>query len=320
MKPSANATIMDKPPVSHVPVLLNEVIEGLAIQPDGIYIDGTFGRGGHSREILARLSDKGRLIGFDQDPEAVATGEALQAQDSRFQIIYAPFADMELHIKRLGLTGKITGVLLDLGVSSPQLDTAERGFSFMKDGPLDMRMNPDAGESVATWLAHVKASELARVLKTYGEERFAKRIAGEIIKARNENPITRTHQLAEIVKAAHPRWEIGKHPATKSFQALRIFINKELEQIETVLPQLLEVLAPQGRFAIISFHSLEDRLIKRFIRDGARGDQFPKGVPVTVDQLNQRLRKIGKAIFPSAEEIGANPRARSSVLRIAERC
>jgi len=320
MKPSANATIMDKPPVSHVPVLLNEVIEGLAIQPDGIYIDGTFGRGGHSREILARLSDKGRLIGFDQDPEAVATGEALQAQDSRFQIIYAPFADMELHIKRLGLTGKITGVLLDLGVSSPQLDTAERGFSFMKDGPLDMRMNPDAGESVATWLAHVKASELARVLKTYGEERFAKRIAGEVIKARNENPITRTHQLAEIVKAAHPRWEIGKHPATKSFQALRIFINKELEQIETVLPQLLEVLAPQGRFAIISFHSLEDRLIKRFIRDGARGDQFPKGVPVTVDQLNQRLRKIGKAIFPSAEEIGANPRARSSVLRIAERC
>ena len=311
---------MDKPPVSHVPVLLNEVIEGLAIQPDGIYIDGTFGRGGHSREILARLSDKGRLIGFDQDPEAVATGEALQAQDSRFQIIYAPFADMELHIKRLGLTGKITGVLLDLGVSSPQLDTAERGFSFMKDGPLDMRMNPDAGESVATWLAHVKASELARVLKTYGEERFAKRIAGEVIKARNENPITRTHQLAEIVKAAHPRWEIGKHPATKSFQALRIFINKELEQIETVLPQLLEVLAPQGRFAIISFHSLEDRLIKRFIRDGARGDQFPKGVPVTVDQLNQRLRKIGKAIFPSAEEIGANPRARSSVLRIAERC
>lgn len=311
---------MDKPLVSHVPVLLNEVIEGLAIQADGIYIDGTFGRGGHSQEILAKLSEKGRLIAFDQDPEAVATGDALQAKDKRFQIIHAPFADMELHIKRLGLMGKITGVLLDLGVSSPQLDTAERGFSFMKDGPLDMRMNPEAGESVATWLAHVKASELARILKIYGEERFAKRIAGEVIKARDEKPITRTHQLAEIIKAAHPRWEIGKHPATKSFQALRIFINKELEQIETVLPQLLEVLAPQGRFAIISFHSLEDRLIKRFIRDGARGDHFPKGLPVTVDQLNQRLRKVGKAIFPSEAEIDANPRARSSVLRIAERC
>ncbi|MCU7796807.1 MAG: 16S rRNA (cytosine(1402)-N(4))-methyltransferase RsmH [Candidatus Thiodiazotropha sp. (ex Myrtea spinifera)] len=304
---------------AHLSVLLQPSIEALNINPAGIYLDGTFGRGGHSRLILEGLGQEGQLIAIDRDPQAVAYGEQMFADDSRFNIVHGSFAMLGEIAEQVGVMGRVDGILLDLGVSSPQLDQSERGFSFGKDGPLDMRMDTSQGESAATWLARAEAGEIAGVLKTYGEERHAKRIARAIVEARAESPITTTARLAELVSKANPSWEKGKHPATRSFQAIRIHINGELDAIKTCLTQVLDVLALGGRLVVISFHSLEDRIIKRFMRDQAKGDRFPPGVPVRQDQLQPRLRLIGKAISPDAVEIEANPRARSAVLRVAER-
>lgn len=286
---------------------------------DGIYVDATFGRGGHARHLLAKLGASAQLLGFDKDTQAIAAGDALTAEDPRFAIVHESFADIQLVLNARGLAGQVDGVLADLGVSSPQLDDAERGFSFQNDGPLDMRMDVTRGESAAQWLANVAEDELARVLFQYGEERHSRRIARAIVKARAENPITRTRELAEIVAAAHPAWEKHKHPATRSFQAIRIAINNELGDIETFLRAALAVLKPGGRLAVISFHSLEDRLVKQFFQKEAKGDDFPRGLPITVDMLKPRLKIIGKAIGPSAEEVEANPRSRSARLRVAEK-
>ncbi|MCU7851763.1 MAG: 16S rRNA (cytosine(1402)-N(4))-methyltransferase RsmH [Candidatus Thiodiazotropha sp. (ex Monitilora ramsayi)] len=304
---------------AHLSVLLQPSIEALNINPAGIYLDGTFGRGGHSRLILKALGREGRLIAIDKDPQAVTYGERMFADDARFNIVHGSFARLGEVAEQAGVMGRVDGILLDLGVSSPQLDQSERGFSFGKDGPLDMRMDTSQGESAATWLARAEAGEIAGVLKAYGEERHAKRIARAIVEARADTPITTTAHLAELVSKANPSWEKGKHPATRSFQAIRIHINGELDAIKTCLTHVLDVLALGGRLAVISFHSLEDRIIKRFMRDQAKGDRFPPGVPVRQDQLQPRLRLIGKAIVPDAVEIEANPRARSAVLRVAER-
>lgn len=303
----------------HTPVLLAEAIDGLAIKPNGIYIDGTFGRGGHAKSILAKLSNQGRLIAIDKDPNAIAAAQAAFAQDKRLTIQHGSFADITKITKRLNIFSNVNGILLDLGVSSPQLDDATRGFSFLRDGPLDMRMNPNQGVSAATWLAQVKEQELTEVLKTYGEERFAKRIAKAIIKSRANAPITTTKQLTEIVAAANPKWEQHKHPATRSFQAIRIFINHELEDLQTCLQQSLEVLAKHGRLVVISFHSLEDRIVKHFIQKQVTGDEFPSGVAVKYTALKPRLKRIGRPIKPDQKELANNPRARSAILRIAEK-
>lgn len=303
----------------HHPVLLDEVLESLNIRPDGIYLDGTFGRGGHSAAILQRLSENGRLLAMDKDPEAVAVAQSRFAGDSRFSIVRGSYTVLEQEVERRGWKGKVDGILLDLGVSSPQLDDPTRGFSFRHDGPLDMRMDPESGHSAAEWLAEAGEGEIVMVLKEYGEERFAKRIARAIVRERAQAPITTTARLAKIVAEANPRWEKDKHPATRSFQAIRIFINAELEELEQVLSQSVEMLAPGGRLALISFHSLEDRRVKRFIRDEARGGDFPPGLPVTDAQLNRRLRAVGKDIRAGKAELAVNPRARSAVLRVAER-
>lgn len=304
---------------THQAVLLQETVAAVLQRGEGIYVDATFGRGGHSRQLLAGLGVSGRLIGFDKDPQAVAEGLRLAAEDARFSMVHGSFASLRRVLEEQQLLGCVDGIIADLGVSSPQLDEAERGFSFMQDGPLDMRMDTSKGMSAADWIAQVKETELADVLKTFGEERFAKRIARAIVAARAEAPITRTRALAEIVAAAHPAWEQHKHPATRSFQAIRIAVNNELADIESFLHQTLDVLAPGGRLAVISFHSLEDRLVKQFMQRESRGDNFPPGLPVTVDMLNPTLRLAGKAIAPAAEEITANPRARSAHLRVAER-
>ncbi|VEB23417.1 16S rRNA (cytosine(1402)-N(4))-methyltransferase RsmH [Avibacterium volantium] len=309
----------------HFTVLLNEAVDGLALKEKGIYIDGTFGRGGHSRLILSRLSQDGRLIAIDRDPRAIAA--AAQIQDPRFQIEHNSFSAIPEICEKLGLVGKIDGILLDLGVSSPQLDEAERGFSFMKDGPLDMRMDTTQGLSVAEWLQQVSEQDLAWVLKTFGEERFAKRIAQAIVnynknaRQNGTEPLNRTLQLAELIAQSVPFKDKHKHPATRSFQAIRIFINAELEELERVLQGALQVLAPQGRLSIISFHSLEDRMVKHFMRKQSKGESLPKGLPLREDQIqrSQTLKTIGKAIMPSEQEIAQNARSRSAVLRIAER-
>ncbi len=304
---------------THRPVLLAEVLEGLSIRPSGIYVDATFGRGGHARAILQRLDAHGLLLAVDKDPEAVAAAREMFADDARFFIEQGTFAMLEYYVQERGWKGRVDGVLLDLGVSSPQLDDPQRGFSFRRDGPLDMRMNPQVGMSAAQWLASAKETEIISVLRLYGEERYAPRIARALIAARNESMITTTGQLATIVAAANPAWEPGKDPATRTFQAIRIYINRELEDVEVCLPQVLDALAPNGRLAVISFHSLEDRIVKRFIREEARGDHFPAHVPVLATALQPRLRSIGKARYASTEELSANPRARSAVLRIAEK-
>lgn len=304
----------------HVTVLLNEAVEALVTCPDGRYIDGTFGRGGHSRLILKQLSAAGHLLGIDKDPRAIATGEALAAQEPRFQIAHRSFAEIETLTAEQGWSGQVDGILLDLGVSSPQLDDPERGFSFMHDGPLDMRMDTSQGMSAADWIARAPEKEIADVLFRFGEERHSRRIARAIVAARQDTPITRTLQLAEIVKAANPSWEKHKHPATRSFQGIRIHINRELADLEDVLDRAVRQLRPGGRLVIISFHSLEDRMVKRFIRDAARGDtHLPPGIPLTEDQIERRLKPIGKAIKPSAEEIEVNVRSRSAVMRVAEK-
>ncbi len=309
----------------HFTVLLNEAVDALALKEKGIYIDGTFGRGGHSRLILSRLSQDGRLIAIDRDLRAIAA--AAQIQDPRFQIEHNSFSAIPEICEKLGLVGKIDGILLDLGVSSPQLDEADRGFSFMKDGPLDMRMDTTQGLSATEWLQQVSEQDLAWVLKTFGEERFAKRIAQAIVnynknaRQNGTEPLNRTLQLAELIAQSVPFKDKHKHPATRSFQAIRIFINSELEELERVLQGALQVLAPQGRLSIISFHSLEDRMVKHFMRKQSKGESLPKGLPLREDQIqrSQTLKTIGKAIMPSEQEIAQNARSRSAVLRIAER-
>lgn len=294
-------------------------MEALALRPDGRYLDGTFGRGGHSRAILARLGLAGRLLGLDRDPQAMSAGQDLSRQDPRFVMERGHFGAIGAVVGRYGLNGRLDGILLDIGVSSPQLDDPSRGFSFSADGPLDMRMDPDSGESAAQWLARADEVEIAAVLRTLGEERFAGRIARAIVQARIQSPIRTTRALAALCEEAVPTREPGKHPATRTFQAIRIHINRELEELTACLAQVCDLLAAGGRLAVISFHSLEDRIVKRFIRDQARGECFPLGVPVTVAESHPRLRPIGKAIHASPAEVEANPRSRSAVLRIAER-
>ncbi len=304
---------------AHITVLLHEAVDGLNIKSDGIYVDGTFGRGGHSRHILSQLGPEGRLLAIDRDPQAIA--EAAKIDDPRFQILHGPFSRLAEMVDEQGLTGRIDGVLLDLGVSSPQLDQADRGFSFQKDGPLDMRMDPTSGQSAAEWLAHADVDDIAWVLKTFGEEKFAKKIARAIVHDRATEPYTRTRALAEMIARVSPSREKNKHAATRSFQAIRIYINSELEEIEQALNGAMQVLAPGGRLSVISFHSLEDRLVKHFIRKQEKGPEVPPGLPLTEAQLagGRLLKSIGKARKPSAAEVEANPRSRSSVLRVAER-
>ncbi len=304
---------------SHVTVMLQEAVDALAIKPDGIYVDGTFGRGGHSRLILSRLGPNGRLLAIDRDPLAIA--EAQTIDDPRFEMIPGAFSGLADYLRERDLAGQVDGLLLDLGVSSPQLDDAERGFSFQKDGPLDMRMDPTSGISASEWLAKAEADDIAWVLKEFGEERFAKKIGRAIVHDRVEKPFTRTRQLAELIARLIPTKEKNKHPATRSFQAIRIYINSELEEVERAMEGALTVLAPAGRLAIISFHSLEDRLVKQFIRKQEKGPEVPRGLPLTEAQLavGRTMKSIGKAMKPSDAEIDANPRSRSAVLRVAER-
>jgi len=301
----------------HKSVLLNESIEVLNIEPAGIYIDGTFGRGGHSQAILEQLGEQGRLIAFDKDPQAIKTAEQKFAADPRFQIVHDSFAELEKHIEQLGLSGSINGILLDLGVSSPQLDDSQRGFSFQQSGPLDMRMNDQQGMTAAQWLNKAGETEIANVLYDYGEERFSRRIARAIVQARAEQPLTDTRQLAEIIKQAHPRWEKKKHPATRSFQGIRIFINNELTDLDSCLQQSYRCLARNGRLEVISFHSLEDRRVKQFFRRMSEGEQLPPDLPVMDETINRKMKLVGKRIKAGKQEMSDNPRARSAVLRVA---
>jgi 16S rRNA (cytosine1402-N4)-methyltransferase len=304
---------------AHVPVLLGPVLDGLNIKGSGCYVDGTFGRGGHSSAILERLTANGRLIAIDRDPQAIESAPQALLQDPRFELIRGECAQLEKFIDARGLRGRVDGVLLDLGVSSPQLDEAGRGFSFLRDGPLDMRMDPGAGISAADWLAGVDEKELKRVLKTYGEERFAARIARAIVSARDEAPIRRTGQLATIIADAVPVHADKIHPATRSFQAIRIVINDELEQLRAALEQSMNVLRRGGRLCVISFHSLEDRLVKRFMREASRESEQYRGMPTVPPEHMPKLKAIGRLIEATAEEIAVNRRARSARLRVAER-
>lgn len=303
---------------SHYSVMLAESVEGLAIQPNGIYIDCTFGRGGHSRVILDQLGKDGRLLAIDQDPEAIAFAKA-NFDDARFEIQYGSFEELKQYCDARGWTGKVNGVLIDLGVSSPQLDDAERGFSFMRSGPLDMRMNPETGLSAKQWLQQVDEKTLSQVLRQYGEEKFSGRIARHIKEAIQADTLDTTLDLAELVKKASPKVDKNKHPATRTFQAIRIAVNRELDVLKTVLESIVEVLDKGGRLSAISFHSLEDRIVKQFIRDQSRvRDLFPDS-PIQLEVIEPVLKKVGKPIFPSKEECAENPRSRSAVLRLAER-
>lgn len=304
---------------SHRPVLPAEVIDALAIVSGGIYMDLTYGRGGHAGAILDRLDAHGRLIVLDKDPAAIRAAQQRLAQDARVHIQAGSYAGAAAVADTLGLHGHVNGVLMDLGVSSAQLDDPGRGFSFRHDGPLDMRMDPAAGESAAEWLARVPEQELVRVLREYGEERYAGRIARAVMAERGVSPIRTTGRLRAIIAAANPAWEPGKDPATRTFQAIRIYINHELDELRACLDTLIDLLAPGGRLAIISFHSLEDRIVKRFIRDQSRGDAFPIGVPIPDAMRRPQLRAVGGAVQPGDAEVAANPRARSAVLRVAER-
>lgn len=302
---------------AHATVLLQEAVDALAIRPDGIYVDGTFGRGGHSALILERLGPQGRLIALDRDPSAVAVG--VQWRDPRFCIRHSEFGQMAEVLQQMGID-RVDGVLLDLGVSSPQLDEAVRGFSFRFDAPLDMRMDTSKGPTAAEWLATADEKLLAEVIRDYGEERFAKQIARAIVAARAVRPIETTAQLVELVGKAVRTREAGQNPATRTFQAIRIYLNRELEELAQVLPACGERLAPGGRLVVIGFHSLEDRMVKHFMRDMAEGDRLPRNVPIRASEVPQgRLRLIGRAVRASTEEVQANPRARSAVMRVAER-
>ena len=300
----------------HATVLLHEAIEALQLKADGVYVDGTFGRGGHSRLILEKLGPHGRLIALDKDPAAVAAAQAIA--DSRFQIVHSGFAHLAEVLGSLSVA-KVDGVLLDLGVSSPQLDDQQRGFSFRFDSPLDMRMDTSGGQTAAEWLATVDEGLLGEVIRDYGEERFAKQIARALVTARQEQPVTTTYQLSQIVAQAVRTREPGKNPATRTFQAIRIYLNQELEEIAHVLPQCVDCLRNEGRIVVISFHSLEDRMVKRFLRDMAQGDKLPRNLPIRAADIPKgRLRLLGKAVRATAQEVAANPRARSAVMRVAE--
>lgn len=303
----------------HQPVLLNAAMEALEIKPAGYYVDATFGRGGHSQEILNRLGPEGRLLAVDRDPQAVEEAKRKFAGEKRLEIRRGPFSMLGQIIQELGQGKKIDGVLLDLGVSSPQLDDAGRGFSFRQTGPLDMRMDPDSGESAADWLNRADEADIARIIKEYGEERFARRIARLIVEERETQPLETTGQLASICARAVRTREKGKDPATRTFQAIRIYINRELDEITNVLPQAVEMLRTGGRLVIISFHSLEDRIVKRFLQKASKGDDYPLDLPVTADALRPSLRIVGKLVKADEDEVGRNPRARSAVLRVAER-
>jgi len=302
----------------HTPVLLNEILQGLKIRSDGMYIDCTFGRGGHSRAILEQLGEDGCLLAFDRDPDAIAAVDGQLLDDPRFTLVHGSYTRLEETVKAMKLTKKVNGVFLDLGVSSPQLDDASRGFSFLRDGDLDMRMDNSNGMTAAEWLNQAPAEEIANVLYEYGDEKFSRRIARVIVEQRDEAPIMRTIQLAQLVASAIPRKEKDKHPATRTFQAIRIFINRELEELETVLTQAMNVLSANGRLLVISFHSLEDRIVKRFMRDQSRGVDIPREIPVTHDVFISKLTIVGKPVRCQLDEIKNNPRARSAVLRIAE--
>jgi len=304
---------------THAPVLLDEVLEGLALRADGVYCDATFGRGGHTAGILAALGPTGRVIAIDRDPEAVAHGRRRFAAEPRLTLARGSFGRLEELVRTAGVGGQLQGVLMDLGVSSPQLDEAGRGFSFMQDGPLDMRMDNESGQSAAQWLAKAGEREIAEVLRELGEERYARRIARAIVTTRAASPITRTSELADLVAGAVPSRERGKHPATRAFQAIRIHVNRELEELSEALPQAVDLLAPGGRLCVISFHSLEDRIVKRFMRRESQGDPVYAGLPEIPPHARPRLRVVGSAVMPGEEEIERNPRARSAVLRVAER-
>lgn len=306
---------------NHITVLLDEAVEALSVRADGCYLDGTFGRGGHSRLVLKSLGPDGRLLGFDKDPQAIATGQALAAEDGRFVIVQRSFAELGSEVAERGLAGKVGGVLFDLGVSSPQLDDPERGFSFLNDGPLDMRMDPSRGISAAEFIATAPEEEIARVFKEYGEERFAKRMARAVVQRRDEQPFTRTADLAEVLKVANPAWEKGKNPATRAFQGLRIHVNNELGDLEVGLQAALDALEVGGRLVVISFHSLEDRIVKLFMRKLVKGeaDNLPRNLPVQHKPFQPKIKLIGKAQFASDAELKANPRSRSAVMRVAEK-
>lgn len=305
-------------PNIHITVLLDEAVSALNIKSNGVYVDGTYGRGGHSKKILQQLGVDGRLIAFDRDLAATASAQAIS--DARFCIIHSHFAAMQEKLTEIGIL-KVDGILLDLGISSPQIDEAERGFSFRYDAPLDMRMDQSGGKTAAEFLSSTTEQQLAGVIKNYGEERFAKSIARAIIAERNDGrAITTTGQLAQVVAGAVTRFEPGQNPATRTFQALRIFVNQELEELSLILPQCLGLLKPLGRLAVISFHSLEDRMVKQFVRDQQNRDDLPANFPVRAADLPQpKLVGVGKAIKPSAKEVKVNPRSRSAVLRVAER-
>jgi len=301
----------------HVPVMLEAVITALNIKPEGVYLDGTFGRGGHSRAILARLHEQGRLFALDKDPEAVAAGRELEATDKRFLMGQGSFAVLDRKAQQWGLTG-FDGIFLDLGMSSPQLDDPERGFSFQTDGPLDMRMDPEHGVTAAEWLAEASEPEITRVLREYGEERQARRIARRIVESRRQRPLQTTRQLAGLIESVCGRRKNKKHPATRSFQAIRITINNELADLATGLKKAIQYLRPQGRLAVISFHSLEDRIVKRTLREAARPGPVSRKLP-EAPGARAVLRIVEKAQYPSEREIQDNPRSRSAVLRVAER-
>ncbi len=302
---------------SHRTVLLNEAVDGLSVRPDGVYVDCTYGRGGHSRLILERLGAAGRLVALDRDPAAVKAGKAVS--DVRFTMLHGAFGGLRALLAGVGIA-RADGILLDLGVSSPQLDEAARGFSFRHDAPLDMRMDTSTGITAAEWLATASANEIREVIRGYGEERFAKQIAAAIVAARAREPLRTTRELAALVAAAVPTREPRQDPATRTFQALRIHVNQELEELSLALPQCADLLAPGGRLVVISFHSLEDRIVKRFMRAESQADRLPARLPVRARDLPQpRLRLVGRAVRPGAAEVAANPRARSAVMRIAER-
>lgn len=303
---------------SHITVLLNEAVEGLNIKPNGIYIDGTFGRGGHSRLILEKLGSQGQLIAIDRDLQAAETAKEFES-DARFSFFHQNFASIRTLLERLELVNKVDGILLDLGVSSPQLDQADRGFSFSKDGPLDMRMDTSSGVSAKEWVNNAPIEEMRKVFKGYGEEKFALRIARGIEEYRRNKEIDGTLELADIVDKACPVRDKFKHPATRTFQAIRIFINDELGELKMALQDMYDLLADGGRMSIISFHSLEDRIVKRFIREQSQGLKLPKEIPVTAADLDIKFKKVGKAIKATKEEVAANVRSRSAILRIAEK-
>ncbi len=322
------------PQQPHDAVLLNEAVEALVQgkqlsdndtadkseqKIDGIFIDCTFGRGGHSRELLSKLGKNSYLLAFDKDPQAIEVAEKLQAEDDRFGIVHDSFSLLEQEVEKRGWTGKIDGVLMDLGVSSPQLDQAERGFSFMQEGPLDMRMNSTKGLTAQEWIQQTKEEDMIFAFKAYGEERYAKRIARSICEKREKEVIDTTKKLANIIAEAHPRWEKHKHPATRCFQAIRIAVNSELDDLKAVLAQALEVLSIGGRLVAISFHSLEDRMVKQFIRDQEKGKEFPAGLPITEDMIERRMKRVGKFVKAGEEELARNNRARSAVMRVAEK-